>query len=164
LFLCPFGVLWNWVRIFLIMLYLVSKYQQELQIRKSVKYNSVSVYEFCFSCETNRYTKQLASISLYVTEFIGLQCRNMFRLMEPSSDDKLTNLMLLNYASCMNPYIVLITACYNKLKDIVCFFPLVNHIYMHRLSGCVFRLLWNVLNRYSKLTKSLKILKDIYIY
>jgi hypothetical protein len=32
------------------------------------------------------------------------------------------NLMLLNYAPSMDPYIVLIIVCYNKLKDMVCFF------------------------------------------
>jgi hypothetical protein len=30
------------------------------------------LYEFYFSCETQQYTKQLAHISLCITEFIGL--------------------------------------------------------------------------------------------
>jgi hypothetical protein len=29
------------------------------------------VYEFCLSCQTQQYSRQLAHISLYITEFIG---------------------------------------------------------------------------------------------
>jgi hypothetical protein len=47
----------------------------------------------------------------------------MFLLMEPSSGDTLTNFMLLNCASYIDPYIVLIIVCYNKLKNMVFFFP-----------------------------------------
>jgi hypothetical protein len=62
-----------------------------------------TIYEFSFFCQTTTY-KLLAHISLCITEFIGLQCRNMSRLMEPSSGDTLTTRIPLNYAS----YIVLI--------------------------------------------------------
>jgi hypothetical protein len=62
----------------------------------------------------------------------------MFRLMEPSSGDTLTNLKLLNYAFYLDPYIVFIIACYNNLKELFC------------------TALKNVLNKYLKLLKVLK--------
>jgi hypothetical protein len=33
--------------------------------------NLPTIYEFCFSCQTQQYIKQLAHISLRITEFIG---------------------------------------------------------------------------------------------
>jgi hypothetical protein len=42
----------------------------------------------------------------------------MFRLMEPSSGDTLTNLILLNYAFYMDPYIVFTIVCYNKKNSV----------------------------------------------
>jgi hypothetical protein len=52
----------------------------------------------------NSLTFHCAYLSL-----LAVQCRYMFRLMEPFSGDTLTNLILLNYALYMDPSIVLIT-------------------------------------------------------
>jgi hypothetical protein len=58
----------------------------------------------------------------------------MFRIMEPSSGDTLTNLILLKYAFYMDPYIVFIIMCYNNLKKYSVLLSLLfNHPYMHRL-------------------------------
>jgi hypothetical protein len=52
----------------------------------------------------------------------------------------ITSLILLNYASYMDPYIVLIFVCYNILT-------FANYIYMHSLGGCVSYYFKNVLNK-----------------
>jgi hypothetical protein len=91
-----------------------------------------------FLSNTTIYQK-LAHISLCITEFLVVQCCYMFWLMEPSSDDTLTNLILFNYASSMDPYC---TYCVSINWKIWCAsLTFVNHLYMHRLSGCVFVLL-----------------------
>jgi hypothetical protein len=75
----------------------------------------------------------------------------MFRLIEPSSGDILTKLILLNYASSMDPYIVFIFVCYYILA-------FANHLYILRLGGCVLYCFKDVLKEHLKLIKSLKIL------
>jgi hypothetical protein len=50
-------------------------------------------------------------------------------LMEPSSGDTITNLILLNYAFYMESYFVFIIVSYNNLLLSLLF----NQLYMHRL-------------------------------
>jgi hypothetical protein len=74
-----------------------------------------------FPVKNNNYQK-LTHISLCITEFIDLQCLYMCRFMETSSGDTLTNLLLLNYASYMDPYVALVIVRYYKLENMVCFY------------------------------------------
>jgi hypothetical protein len=49
---------------------LMSVYTDRLKSFYSVKLNNIFIYESYFSCQTQQCTKQLAHISLCVTEFI----------------------------------------------------------------------------------------------
>jgi hypothetical protein len=58
-----------------------------------------TIYEFRFSCQTQKYTKNSLTFHSAYLSLLVAHCHYMFRLMEPSSGDKLTNLTLLNYTS-----------------------------------------------------------------
>jgi hypothetical protein len=78
----------------------------------------------------------------------------MFRLMEPSSGDTLTNLILLNYAFYMDPYIVFVTVCYNNLKKYSMLFSLL--LITVTCTDCILYCFKDVLNKYLNLLKVLK--------
>jgi hypothetical protein len=69
---------------------------------------TLSVYEFCFPVKHNDIPNNWLTFHCAQLSLLVVQYRYMFRLMEPSTGDILTIHMLLNYASCMDPYIVLI--------------------------------------------------------
>jgi hypothetical protein len=94
------------------------------------KYYLTIIYEFHFPVEHNNIPITLAHISLCITEIIGHTMSLHVSAHRAIIRRYITNLVLLNYASYMDPYIVLIFVCYSTLA-------FANHLYMHRLGGCV---------------------------
>jgi hypothetical protein len=78
----------------------------------------------------------------------------MFRLIEPSSGDTLTNLILLNYAFYMDPHIIFIIVCYNNLKKYSVLLSLLLITFI--CIDCVFTVLKNILNKHLNLLRVLK--------
>jgi hypothetical protein len=121
-----------------------------------------NLYEFYFPCQTRQHTRQLAHISLCITEFIGrtvsLHVSANGAIIRRYINKPYNIELCLSYGSiyCTNHCVTMNRKIWRAS------FPFVNHLYMHRLSGCVLYCFKNILNKYSNLIGSLKILK-IYI-
>jgi hypothetical protein len=95
-----------------------------------------NIYEFYFSCQTQQYTKQLAHISLCVSEFIGhVMLQHVLAQAYINRPYTVELCLLCGSIYCTNH-------CVTRNWNIRCAsFPFVNHLYVHKLSGCVFILL-----------------------